>query len=264
MQQQHIQQHHLRFVQQCHPGGALLRPASTPLPYTVSSLDGHGAKPPPPLASALNLCGLEDSSVEDIVSKSCRDILVEAANQTLKAVELANTLRARVGTEVLAHIRERWGGLLSLLERHPHMFRVERIPKNDLVSLVAPGTMAGGGGSMFALSAMEREALGASIRGSSNMGSPNNINGIYADRRSSPPIPSTSSPPPVFTGDAFSVSSMGSSMGGEREGAVSRCLHVGNVPVNMTEAQLMRELERYGEVDGLKLGECCCREKGFA
>jgi hypothetical protein len=69
------------------------------------------------------------------------DILVEAANHSLKAVELANTLRARVGTEVLAHIRERWGGLLSLLERHPHKFRVERIPKNDLVTLVTTGAM---------------------------------------------------------------------------------------------------------------------------
>jgi hypothetical protein len=109
---------------------------------------------------------------------------------------------------------------------------------------------------MFALSAVEREALGTSLRGSSNMGSPNNVNGLYADRRS-PPISSTSSPPPMFSNDAFSVSSMGSSMGGgEREGAVSRCLHVGNVPANMTEAQLMRELERYGEVDGLKLGKC--------
>jgi hypothetical protein len=89
----------------------------------------------------LNLCELEDSSVEDIVAKSCRDILVEAASHSLKAVELANTLRARVGTEVLAHIRERWGGLLSLLERHPHKFRVERIPKNDLVTLVGTGLM---------------------------------------------------------------------------------------------------------------------------
>jgi hypothetical protein len=40
---------------------------------------------------------------------------------------------------------------------------------------------------------------------------------------------------------------------GAGEGSVSRCLHVGNVPVNMTETQLLRELERYGDVDCLKL-----------
>ena len=43
-----------------------------------------------------------------------------------------------MGTETLAHVRERWGGLLSLLERHSHMFRVDRIPKNDLVTLLHP------------------------------------------------------------------------------------------------------------------------------
>lgn len=42
---------------------------------------------------------------------------------------------------------------------------------------------------------------------------------------------------------------------GSGEGTVSRCLHVGNVPANMTETQLLRELERYGDVDCLKLGE---------
>lgn len=126
------------------------RPASTPLPMSLPSNNMHHTHQPlsdhtkthgPPL---LNLCGLEDSSVEDIVAKSCRDILIDAASHSLKAVELANTLRARVGTEVLAHIRERWGGLLSLLERHTHVFRVERIPKNDLVTLVGGVTPSGG------------------------------------------------------------------------------------------------------------------------
>lgn len=89
-----------------------------------------------PLLLTLDLCGLEDASLEDIIVKSCRSILSEAARCTLKAVELANFLRARVGSDVLAHIRERWGGLLALLERHPSRFRVERIPKNDMVSLI--------------------------------------------------------------------------------------------------------------------------------
>ena len=266
-----------------HQHGSLLqmRSASTPLPFPLhhqsmeamqlhSATGGVAGKPANPLASALNLCGLEDSSVEDIVAKSCRDILVEAASHSLKAVELANTLRARVGTEVLAHIRERWGGLLSLLERHPHVFRVERIPKNDLVTLVNPS--AGLGGSMMMMgSNSEREAAGLSMRGFST--SPNNAlggqqQGVFHDRRS-PPIHSSTSPGLLNGGDNYSVSSMGSSLAGyshmlgnsgafEREGAVSRCLHVGNVPSNMAESQLLRELERYGDVDCLKLGESCC------
>ena len=66
----------------------------------------------------------------------CLEILREAHHQSLKAVELANTLRARVGTEPLSVVREVWGGLLSLLEHYPHLFLVERIPKNDVVSLI--------------------------------------------------------------------------------------------------------------------------------
>ena len=262
-----------------------MRSASTPLPFSLHqsmdalqlhSTSGVVGKSANPLASALNLCGLEDSSVEDIVAKSCRDILVEAASHSLKAVELANTLRARVGTEVLAHIRERWGGLLSLLERHPHVFRVERIPKNDLVTLVNASAGLGGflpthGSMMMTGSNGERETAGLSMRGFST--SPNNVfggqqqsgSGVFHDRRS-PPIHSSTSPGLLNGGDNYSVSSMGSSLAGynhmlgnagalEREGAVSRCLHVGNVPSNMAESQLLRELERYGDVDCLKLGE---------
>jgi RNA recognition motif-containing protein len=32
-----------------------------------------------------------------------------------------------------------------------------------------------------------------------------------------------------------------------------RRLHVGNVPLNLTEVQLLREFERFGQLDGLKL-----------
>ena len=39
-------------------------------------------------------------------------------------------------------VREIWGGLLSLLEQYPHLFQVERIPKNDVVSLVGGETRA--------------------------------------------------------------------------------------------------------------------------
>eukprot|EP01037_Dinobryon_pediforme_P039378 gene39378-47936_t len=90
---------------------------------------------------------LDDRAVENVIVSNCHQILVDAAEHMLKAVELANTLRARVGTEVLAQVRERWGGLLSLLEKHKERFLVERIPKNDRVRLVDPtaaGSASGG------------------------------------------------------------------------------------------------------------------------
>jgi len=71
----------------------------------------------------------------DKVIECSTEILQEASGMSLKAVELANTLRARLGTPVLAHIREYFGGLLSLLEKYPDTFEVQRIPKSDLVKL---------------------------------------------------------------------------------------------------------------------------------
>ena len=50
-------------------------------------------------------------------------------------------LRNRIGKAALVTVRERCGGLLVLLERHPRLFRVDRIPKNDAVALL-PSTQA--------------------------------------------------------------------------------------------------------------------------
>jgi hypothetical protein len=255
----------------------------------------------------VNLCSLEDSSVEDIVAKSCRDILTEAASNSLKAVELANTLRARVGTEVLAHIRERWGGLLSLLERHPRVFRVDRIPKNDLVSLVGAGpppppphshshshsqagsfdpfgmevgghrsrmgspaiVIGGGGGMPHAHSQPQLQSQLGHVMHRQSDPSFANMSSTTLDRQTPtpPPLPyalqqSRGAGMGMGMGYSLSATSPGPGAGAgagagsvmSSEGMVSRCLHVGNVPANMTETQLLRELERYGEVDCLKLG----------
>jgi len=104
------------------------------------SLLGSKKGPRTPIYSdnvLVDLYSLEDASFEDIIVKSCKAILREAPRNTLKAVELANFLRSRVGSDVLARIREKWGGLLVLLERHTTRFRVDRIPKNDMVSLIS-------------------------------------------------------------------------------------------------------------------------------
>jgi hypothetical protein len=38
----------------------------------------------------------------------------------------------------------------------------------------------------------------------------------------------------------------------------TRCLHVGNVPTNLSELQLMREFEKFGELDGTYSNKIIC------
>ena len=76
-------------------------------------------------------------SVEALIMRGCAEILIESSSHSLKAVELANTLRARVRQTFLA-IRERWGSLWLCWAGY-RVFRVRRIPKNDTVALVLPG-----------------------------------------------------------------------------------------------------------------------------
>ena len=161
-------------------------------------------------------------SVEALIMRGCAEILIEASSHSLKAVELANTLRARVRQTFLAQIRERWGGLLALLEQATRVFRVRRIPKNDTVALVLPGdsdtdsSPRSRRGSRDGLSDSEKDSFGRS------------------------------------TSHAYSSGSEGEDGGRTREHA-SRCLHVGNVPAQLTEEQLCREFEKFGEVEGLKI-----------
>jgi len=84
-----------------------------------------------------------DEKVVDKVIETAAAILKDASHHTLKAVELANTLRACVGVEPLSAVKEHFGGLLCLLQKYPDTFSVERIPKNDMVSLVNGAFVAG-------------------------------------------------------------------------------------------------------------------------
>lgn len=166
---------------------------------------------PPPnsarISPKLSMTNVDDRAIENVIATNCHHILLDAAEHSLKAVELANTLRARVGTEVLAIVRERWGGLLSLLERHPEKFLVERIPKNDRVSLYSAKHAQGLQPSSNNLESAKDE-----------LGDREDGEGITTDPQQA-----------------------------------SRCLHVGNVPASYTEVQLMREFEKFGQLDGLKL-----------
>jgi hypothetical protein len=177
---------------------------------------------PPPTNSRvspkLSINNVDDRAIENVIATNCHHILMDAADHSLKAVELANTLRARVGTEVLALVRERWGGLLSLLERHPEKFFVERIPKNDRVSLYTSALAAAA-----AATALQNQQLDAANLESNDQAHP-------------------------FS----SMESSNEELGSDSQLA-SRCLHVGNVPSNFTEVQLMNEFEKFGQLDGLKL-----------
>lgn len=106
----------------------------------------------------LDVRNLEESSLIDIVCQAAKKVLLENRKQkldseyrgsgssnsdcipeepiSLKAVELANSLRSKLGVHLLAHVRDVFGGLLNLLERRPDTFDVVRIPKNDHVVLV--------------------------------------------------------------------------------------------------------------------------------
>lgn len=87
-------------------------------------------QPAPPSWAGADEWG--EASLEEAVVHHTTAILRDAADHRLKAVELANTLRARLGNDALAAVRTRCGGLLNLLDRHP-LFRVIRIPKSDTV-----------------------------------------------------------------------------------------------------------------------------------
>lgn len=179
---------------------------------------------------------LDAVSVEKLITTTCKNILKDASCRALKAVELANTLRARVGTDVLAYVRESWGGLLSLLEKHPKVFRVDRIPKNDMVTLCDDG-------------------LGKSDGASDG-------NGVYGDSSLNSSIMSS-----IGLDDdlglrsthtsATNLDSMGTLDGlsgnDNMNSYVSKCLHVGNVPANLSEKDLLKEFEKYGSVEAVKL-----------
>ena len=64
--------------------------------------------------------------LEHRVVCQARAILLSAEGNCLKAVEVANALRASLGNESLVQVRELCGGLLTTLEKHPNIFLVRR------------------------------------------------------------------------------------------------------------------------------------------
>jgi hypothetical protein len=99
--------------------------------------------PPPPSSNATSLINRSndmagrDIELEQLIYRNAKAILAETANRCLKSVELANALRDRIGKEALQRTKVLYGGLLVLLELYRETFAVHRIPKNDMVELLA-------------------------------------------------------------------------------------------------------------------------------
>jgi RNA recognition motif-containing protein len=238
---QHQQQHHSqasyprpgnRHVGYQSNGFQTSRQVSTPIirsNINIQSINGYRHTAGPIINKPSG--DLDPASVEALITSNCRIILKDASNKALKAVELANTLRARVGTEVLAYVRETWGGLLSLLERHPKFFRVDRIPKNDMVTLCDEQSPA-------QAHSLNLDDPHASI-------APGVVNSLLR-----PSISQSNLSESSHGQDTFSPTSP-ESQGGA--GYVSKCLHVGNVPNNLTEKDLIKEFDKYGSIEAVKL-----------
>mmetsp|Transcript_16128 Transcript_16128/g.21331 ORF Transcript_16128/g.21331 Transcript_16128/m.21331 type:complete len:560 (+) Transcript_16128:166-1845(+) len=84
----------------------------------------------------LNGLPVQAENVSKLIVSKVQSILLQCPLYSIKAVELANTLRALIGPDALSAAREYFGGMLLLLEQYPSMFKVQRIPKNDTVTLI--------------------------------------------------------------------------------------------------------------------------------
>lgn len=144
-------------------------------------------------------------------------------------------------------MREKWGGLLSLLERHPDRFVVERIPKNDRVSLATASNMERATDSGNAGATGISTAGGAESVGNGSVPVTHSTSGDVVDGTAVAPIRIGEDGKEIEEGVEESADM------DEDMSNASRCLHVGNVPVGYTEVQLMREFEKFGTLEGLKL-----------
>lgn len=108
-------------------------------PITQPQANQRNSNPtaPPPILNRNNDMAGRDIELEQLIYRNAKAILAETANRCLKSVELANALRDRIGKEALQRTKVLYGGLLVLLELYRETFAVHRIPKNDMVELLA-------------------------------------------------------------------------------------------------------------------------------
>ena len=79
-------------------------------------------------------------SQEALILEEAANILGEAQQCQLTAVELGHELCEAVGTDALAIVQVRYGSLLKLLEQHSQLFKVQCATKPETVALVLSPT----------------------------------------------------------------------------------------------------------------------------
>ena len=106
---------------------------------------------------------------------------------------------------------------------------MDRIPKNDKVTLINLSKV-------FSLSHLSSLSNGNGNGSKSNIGGNNSSSGSRL--------------PPSFSKSKEIHHKMSDPSLDPQTIGATRCLHVGNVPTNLSELQLMREFEKFGELDG--------------
>jgi len=193
-------------------------------------------------ASAHSFLSQEDLfGIQEQVFNTCRDILFEALSHCLKAVELANTLRARIGTETMALVREHYGGLLSLLEMYPCTFQVERIPKSDKVSLTAKAISAN-----CALPPSVPKSIHS--LGPASGAAPAPTSRLIQQSKPSRAQVVQAPPPPLE-----SVTASSARLAHQQEQLYSRKIQIDGLSVQMPDETMFRELAPYGEIDSVQV-----------
>ena len=112
---------------------------------------------------------------------------------------------------------------------------MDRIPKNDKVTLINFSKV-------FSLNHLS--SLSNGNGGGGNSSSSSSINSSGSNGGSNGRFPQS------FSKSKESHRKLSDPSLDPQTIGATRCLHVGNVPTNLSELQLMREFEKFGELDG--------------
>ena len=195
-------------------------------------------------------------AVEACVTEACSLILTDSPGFTLKAVELANSLRLSIGTDIMSFVREKLGGLLTLLEKSPSIMRVQRIPKSDIITLITPTAHK-----ISLKCDLTENWLLVITQNYDEFKYEMNYDNVISTLESAL-TPTFFVTYPQYTPLLYYVrvvilktfkKSPFLCKSSEAPLPPSRCLHIGNVPVNINENQLLTELEEFGEVETLRI-----------
>ena len=162
---------------------------------------------------------------ELLVLDKARDILIQKHTPgnrkppSLPAVVVANLLKQELGKPGMRQIKRRHGGLLRFLERS-QAFRVDRVPKADIITLV------------------ERVEQRANRVPPEDRGDGTLASLLYAPTRLK-----RENPEKAFVGNGPNS---------EKHNA-ARCLHVGNLPDSMGILELQKVFQLFGTVEHVQI-----------